>query len=824
MEEITENTTGEIPLPTDSDAQHWSNSSSSNDTPSRTTVSWLQDTATNTSEWLSGTANQTVTQAIPNLSLLFSGTSTADTTKATNDNLTSTDGHTASLITNLTTPDTFHGLNLKNGIQVLYGICIFSGIVIVMNCILLVASKFTTGGKSSTLIFIRSLCLSDMLIGIFGLFKCILLMNIDDRLINCFLPESLFISASTTICLTLLWLNIDSYLRLAKPLGYITCMDKHNVIITTMVVWNAAFITGFLPQMGWCVEEFACNVFHFYSFSYITFVGAIWVLCIIGSCITQFLLEKTTKLIQRENSFISPNMFLTRSFISAFIHSYRTIRIQRLTDITKTMGVSLCNGQSYDTSSEGQNSMSQSRMNSIITLETWSGAGAVQARQHNGKKLCTTASVITIFYPICFLNQQNPLPYSPGRSKAGCRPGSTSEPSGEPQQTGQAKLFQFIPDVSDLFVWLLSCAAPSSKAILYLKMSASCSQSPDTDISPTWCITLTGFAAPAFTSRRLTNSDLRHDKALLNSGLHWVADHEIHKHWDGGVAAWACDGASELLVAHGKLTERVGATLRPFTVSVTWHYLGRDACIIDILLKQNGFIRSFQTPEFDLTSARAQQMAWVGRRVNMPGRGRNAVTLNLSLLPLAAKMKSQTPIMSSTSVISIHTNHVLHQCDWATYQSCPPPLANNFSWSLCFTFCVVRCFADILDPDIDSSRDEAIYAALNEMSGEKMPHGVIKEASQINNFPTPCEWLKTVWNTHEKPRQTIAPTKKAENTAFSCHWISNEGRHIRRMTCIHLVSGTRSSTETVNDLDTLTNTDGICDTDMLLIPAIQDNI
>ncbi|WAR25186.1 hypothetical protein MAR_010890, partial [Mya arenaria] len=54
----------------------------------------------------------------------------------------------------------------------------------------------------------------------------------------------------------------------------------------------------------------------------------------------------------------------------------------------------------------------------------------------------------------------------------------------------------------------------------------------------------------------------------------------------------------------------------------------------------------------------------------------------------------------------------------------------------------------------------------------------ILKCSIKHRFPTPCEWLKTVWNTHEKPRQTIAPTKKAENTAFSCHWISNEGREV----------------------------------------------
>jgi hypothetical protein len=36
-----------------------------------------------------------------------------------------------------------------------------------------------------------------------------------------------------------------------------------------------------------------------------------------------------------------------------------------------------------------------------------------------------------------------------------------------------------------------------------------------------------------------------------------------------------------------------------------------------------------------------------------------------------------------------------------------------------------------------------------------------------------------VWNNHENPKHKIAPIKKAENTAFSCHWISIDGRLIK---------------------------------------------
>jgi hypothetical protein len=49
----------------------------------------------------------------------------------------------------------------------------------------------------------------------------------------------------------------------------------------------------------------------------------------------------------------------------------------------------------------------------------------------------------------------------------------------------------------------------------------------------------------------------------------------------------------------------------------------------------------------------------------------------------------------------------------------------------------------------------------------------------LKSLPILCEWLKTVWNNHENPKHKIAPIKKAENTAFSCHWISIDGRLIK---------------------------------------------
>lgn len=351
----------------------------------------------------------------------------------------------------------FYGFSSNISSSILYGIIAFSSLTVIVNCAVLVAFKFATGGKSSTLVFIRSLCLADVLIGMFGIFKCVLLSNLESHLINCFLPESLFLSASTVICLTLLWLDIDSYLRLTKPFGYINNMDKHNVIIATMVLWNVAFIIGFLPQIGWNNQEFDCNFFYFYSLSYIVFISLLWWTCLFGCCFMQGVLYRARQTIEQGNNLISPRsleykkykqlvatirndilimslcygpfmiyityflvnerhkqtgtaninlifflpLFLLRSFVSAFIHSYRTIRIQRvMREISKFMNVSILN---RDSDSNDTQSEQMSRVNSVNSQHHLHNRGQASAAIINvdintatkHKKLHATASVIT---------------------------------------------------------------------------------------------------------------------------------------------------------------------------------------------------------------------------------------------------------------------------------------------------------------------------------------------------------------------------------------------------------------------------------------------
>ena len=358
-------------------------------------------------------------------------------------------------VSNLSTPELsdkpYNGISNTAYSGILNGLCVLAAFTIISNAIVLIASKFTTAGQSATLVFIRSLCFTDVVVGLFGIFKAILLNHLDGVLINCFLPESMFISASTTLSLSLLWLNCDSYFRLTRPLGYGRSMDKSNTINLMMILWNFSFILGFMPQMGWSKDEFSCNMFKYYDEVYLLLVSSIWIFCMVLSCVFQYKLQEVRKQVLEDSHFLTPQsfefrkysklivtiridvtiwiisylplliylilfcnscplgedeaansnlfffmpIFLIRSFVSAFIHSYRTIKIQQVMKnmsrrLSNTAHKGSVNSVEGTTSNDSSNS-SQSDKAIHSVSKTVSLLG-VQAH----KPVEATSSIITI--------------------------------------------------------------------------------------------------------------------------------------------------------------------------------------------------------------------------------------------------------------------------------------------------------------------------------------------------------------------------------------------------------------------------------------------
>ena len=159
---------------------------------------------------------------------------------------------------------------------------VFAVLAIIVNLLVLVASKFTTAGRHSILVFIRSLCVGDTLIGIYGITKYIFVSE-KPQWINCFLPDALLICAFVAENLTFVALLSDCsnvlchFLLQHSRIRY----SKYNSIFLMIYMWNSAFIFAFLPQMGWNNTPYTCAFFEYHSVYYLVFLSIIFFMSIL---------------------------------------------------------------------------------------------------------------------------------------------------------------------------------------------------------------------------------------------------------------------------------------------------------------------------------------------------------------------------------------------------------------------------------------------------------------------------------------------------------------------------------------------------------------
>lgn len=173
------------------------------------------------------------------------------------------------------------------------------------NSLLLILSKFASGGKSPSLVFLRSLVVSDVMIGAFGIFKALVLIDVKELLVDCFLPEALFVTASSASIFTLFGLSIDCCLRLYHPLKYMLHMDKKNIVSVMVFVWNFSFVSGFIPLAGWHVIDYTCLYVYYFDPVYLILLGVILTLITIGCIIVQVISKKIIRNIRQTRSILT---------------------------------------------------------------------------------------------------------------------------------------------------------------------------------------------------------------------------------------------------------------------------------------------------------------------------------------------------------------------------------------------------------------------------------------------------------------------------------------------------------------------------------------
>ena len=175
--------------------------------------------------------------------------------------------------------------------------------LVVVNLCLLVASKFTSGGRTPILIFVRSLCVADTMSGTFGLMKMSQVL-MRWHWINCFLPESLLFSSIIAFNLTSVMLSATCHSMLSDFVKFDRRQDKHRSIFSMTFLWNSAFVVGFMPHMGWNLndrmgwnsEGHTCVFLLYYSKIYLAFVTSIVGVCLV---ITLVLQTRIQTLLQR---------------------------------------------------------------------------------------------------------------------------------------------------------------------------------------------------------------------------------------------------------------------------------------------------------------------------------------------------------------------------------------------------------------------------------------------------------------------------------------------------------------------------------------------
>lgn len=183
-------------------------------------------------------------------------------------------------------------------------------LAIMSNLIGLIITKFVSGGSSPVLILMRNLFVIDVVIAFYGIFKSFVLQNKDSLYIKCFLPESLFIASSVGSIFFALWMNGDLCYRLTRSWTHGHKDHKENVNLAIMFIWNVSLIFGFIPIMGWNDSDDLdnCNLFAFYSNSYLSIVASFWTLAVLCCVLSMIISYKCVKKLDSTVNLIQQNI------------------------------------------------------------------------------------------------------------------------------------------------------------------------------------------------------------------------------------------------------------------------------------------------------------------------------------------------------------------------------------------------------------------------------------------------------------------------------------------------------------------------------------
>lgn len=217
-------------------------------------------------------------------------------------------------------------------------ICSLSLVVIATNLVILGASKFASGGRSPTLIFVRSLCIADTVAGLFGVIKILYIFYGTGARINYFLGESLLITSFVASIAMVIGLTWECYVRLQKPLQHMDHIDKFSVLAVVAFVWDLSFVIGFIPQMGWNnAEKWRSKLFfEYYASSYLISLAAWYLMCLGILWTVHLILHRKLKLVTKSELGPEVTMVFSRQ-VSVKTKSARIMRMAHINVMVATL-------------------------------------------------------------------------------------------------------------------------------------------------------------------------------------------------------------------------------------------------------------------------------------------------------------------------------------------------------------------------------------------------------------------------------------------------------------------------------------------------------
>ena len=161
---------------------------------------------------------------------------------------------------------------------------VLGGTALLLAASLLLASKLAISGQRPCLVFLRSKCVAEMVVGVYSLLKMHYLLYVDiPERVNAFLADSLLFAALFLINMTLTLETLNCLCQLQQPARPRMLLGKGSAVTVTILLWNAAFVFGFLPQMGWNANESTCLYGEYYSSSYVAMATTVLLGCVVLS-------------------------------------------------------------------------------------------------------------------------------------------------------------------------------------------------------------------------------------------------------------------------------------------------------------------------------------------------------------------------------------------------------------------------------------------------------------------------------------------------------------------------------------------------------------